>query len=59
MSANKAADRVIKGVSMPKQVEDVARKQMERRRIRTLSNYIEILICEDADRANLAEGVAA
>jgi len=56
---NKAADRVIKGVSMPKQVEDTARQQMEKRRIRTFSNYIEILICEDAGRSNTQEEAAA
>ena len=51
--------RVIKGVSMPKQIEDQAVRQMEKRRIRTFSNYIEILIGEDVDRSRSTEEVPA
>ena len=39
--------RVIKGISVPHDIAAEARKQMDKRRIRSFSNYIEILIAED------------
>ena len=53
----KPKKRVLKGISVPKDIMHKAAKQMESRRIRSFSNYVEILIAEDGGLQSRAEEV--
>jgi hypothetical protein len=44
---SKSQKRVLKGISVPRDIMKKAEDQMGNRRIRSFSNYVEILIAED------------